>query len=242
MIRILLMAMGLSFLPVANGADDTGADAARTRIAERFPGVDIDDIRPSPIPGLYEVMVGPLVIYASKDGRYLIKGDIYDLETDSNLTAARIDDARSQALYRLSDNDLIVFGESDAPYTVTVFTDVDCTYCRTLHSQIGEYEKRGIRVRYAAYPRNGLTSKSWQAMEDVWCAADRRRALTLAKQDREFETRDCDTDQVANQWQLGRLLGVRGTPAIFTESGRMIPGYLPPDQLLNQLKAEVTGQ
>lgn len=224
---------------IAFGADDTNSKSAadRARIAKRFPGVTADNVKPAPIPGLYEVMVGPLVIYASADGRYLIKGDIYDLETDRNLTESRVNAARAQTLDGLSDDELIVFGNANARYAITVFTDVTCTYCRKLHSQIDQYIDRGIRVRYAAYPRNGLATEGWQKMEDVWCAADRRQALTLAKRDREFETRRCNSESVAEQWQLGRMLGVSGTPAIFLPDGEMVPGYLPPDALLKRLQA-----
>ncbi|HEX6927627.1 MAG TPA: DsbC family protein [Gammaproteobacteria bacterium] len=239
----VLLACLLMFLsaPIALGMPEGEAandDAIRARIAERFPGVSVDDVTPSPIPGLYEVMMGPIVLYASADGRYLVKGDIYDLETDRNLTESRVNDARARSLDALPDSELVVFGNANADYTVTIFTDVTCSYCRLFHSKIDEYVERGIRVRYAAYPRNGLASDAWQTMEQVWCAKDRQAALTAAKLDQEFETRpSCETDLVMRQWQLGRMLGVRGTPAIFTQSGEMIPGYVPPEQLLEHLRS-----
>lgn len=235
-LRILALAL---FLPVATStwsAPTRDETAVREAIAERFPGVDAENVRPTPISGLYEVMVGPIVIYASSDGRYLVKGEIIDLETDRNLTEGRVAEARRQALAKLDEDELIVFGPDNAKHTVTVFTDVSCGYCRALHREIDEYNARGIRVRYAAFPRNGLASDAWQTMERVWCAEDRQEALTLAKQDREFESRQCASDTVMEQWQLGRMLGVRGTPAIFTSEGRMIPGYLPPEALLQRLQ------
>lgn len=225
------------FVATSACAEDGAENAVRARIAERFPGVTIDDVVPSPIPGLYEVMVGPMVIYSSADGRYVIKGDIYDLETDRNLTESRLALARAKALEALDDEDLIVFGDRNAKYDITVFTDVGCTYCRRMHSQIEEYNALGIRIRYAAFPRNGLASREWRIMVDVWCAPDRQQALTLAKLDKPFETKSCQEDHVTEQWQLGRMLGVSGTPAIFTSAGAMVPGYLPPQQLLKQLKS-----
>lgn len=232
--RLLICLLVFASAPLTAG-DAANDQATRTRIAERFPGVSPEDVNPSPVPGLYEVVMGPMVLYASADGRYLVKGEILDLETDRNLTELRVKAARARSLDQLSDDDLIVFGDEDAKYTITVFTDVTCTYCRLFHSKIDEYTDRGIRVRYAAYPRNGLASDAWQTMEQVWCAPDRRAALTAAKLDQEFETQACNTDSVMQEWQLGRMLGVRGTPAIFTESGEMIPGYVPPDQLLKHL-------
>ncbi|HEX7047565.1 MAG TPA: DsbC family protein [Gammaproteobacteria bacterium] len=245
MIRALSFLLLILFAPVALAGSESNTEneqATRARIAERFPGVSADDVSPSPIPGLYEVIMGPIVLYASADGRYLVKGDIYDLETDRNLTELRVNAARARSLEQIPDNELIVFDSADATHTITVFTDVTCSYCRLFHSKINEYIERGIRVRYAAYPRNGLASDAWQTMERVWCAPDKREALTAAKLDKEFEAKDCNSDQVMQQWQLGRMLGVRGTPAIFTQSGEMIPGYVPPDQLLKHLESKRVGQ
>lgn len=235
--QLLLLVLALPCALAATSAAAASDQATKERIASRFPGVTAEDVQPSPIAGLYEVSIGPIVLYASADGRYLVKGDIYDLETDRNITDTRVAEARARSLAEIPDDDVIVFGDADARHTVTVFTDVSCTYCRLLHSKIDEYVERGIRVRYAAYPRQGMGSDAWQTMEDVWCAEDRRAALTAAKQDEAFETRACKTGLVMEEWQLGRMLGVQGTPAIFTQAGEMIPGYVPPDVLLKRLES-----
>lgn len=232
--RFLLLLV-LFLLSTATYGSDSDK-AAREQIAARLPGVKVEDIRASVVPGLYEVMYGPVVFYTSADGRYMIRGEIHNMETDENITAARVDQARARSLAAIEDKDLIVFGPKNAPYTVTVFTDVTCTYCRMLHSQIDKYNELGIRVRYAAFPRAGLASENWQTMERVWCAPDRNKALTMAKQDQAIKTQACENEAVMEDWQLGRMLGVRGTPAIFTPSGEMIPGYLPPEKLLQRLK------
>jgi thiol:disulfide interchange protein DsbC len=114
---------------------------------------------------------------------------------------------------------------------VTVFTDVDCTYCRKLHAQIDEYMAEGIAIRYVLYPRNGPASRAWTTSEDVWCAKDRNRALTAAKMDREFETSKCDASMLTRHYTLGRDIGLTGTPAIVLEDGTLIAGYLPPSAL-----------
>lgn len=243
MITVFALALALAVWPPVGQGDGEKHDEAREQIASRFPGVTPQDVTPSPISGLYEVMAGPIVIYTSADGRYMVRGDIYDLEAEVNLTESRVEEARVRALDALTDDEIIAFGKAGAPYTVTVFTDVDCGYCRVFHSKIDEYNSRGIRVRYAAFPRNGLASNTWQTMEQAWCAKDRHRALTLAKLDREFEHAHCEAgEKVMEQWQLGRMLGVRGTPAIFTSDGKMIPGYLPPDDLLKRLQAMRAGK
>lgn len=237
MIRDFLpVTMFMLFFAASTNAAESDS-AVRERIASRFPSVTAENVSPSPVAGLYEVVVGPIVVYASADGRYMLRGEIHDMKTERNLTETRVQQGRAETLADLGDEELIVFGKADAPHTVTVFTDISCGYCRVLHSQIEEYNRRGITVRYAAYPRNGLASEVWQQMEKVWCADDRKKALTMAKLDRDFEAKACTADQVTEQWQLGRMLGVRGTPAMFTTSGHMFPGYLPPGELVKRLQA-----
>lgn len=231
-VTVLVLTFTASFATAAE-SDLT----VRKRIADRFPGVSVENVVPSPVAGLYEVTVGPMVVYTSADGRYLVRGEIHDLQTDRNLTEARVQQARANTLAELKDDEVIVFGKPSAKHVVTVFTDISCGYCRVMHSQVDEYNKHGITIRYAAFPRNGMASDVWQKMESVWCAPERRKALTMAKLDREFESRKCDSEQVTEQWQLGRMLGVRGTPAIFSANGQMIPGYLPPEELVKRLQA-----
>ena len=228
-------------LPHFAFADDSSD--VRSRIAERFPGTEASDVVPSPINGLYEVTVGPVVLYVSEDARYLLRGNLFDMKTDKNLTEARESRARSRALATLSDEELITYAPDGEPrYTVTVFTDTSCGYCREFHRQIGDYNDLGIKVRYAMYPRNGMASEAWQLMERVTCADDRKAALTAAKQDKPVKAEACAENPVMEQWQLGRMLGIRGTPAILTEDGQMIPGYLSPQQLLQALRQRQVGQ
>jgi thiol:disulfide interchange protein DsbC len=142
-------------------------------------------------------------------------------------------------LRNIPDEQTIVFAPEHVKYTVSVFTDIDCTYCRRFHSHINEYLAQGIKVRYLLYPRNGPDSASWEKAEEVWCADDRQQALTLAKLDREFETESCDASIVHEQFALGHDVGLQGTPALVLEDGTMISGYLPPAEL-SQRMASVT--
>lgn len=211
----------------------------RQQIARQIPQVSVENIRSTPIPGVYEVVVGPIVLYVSADGRYVLRGNLFDIKEDINLTEARQREARLDVLSSLSEDELISFGPEDAEQVVTVFTDTSCSYCRLMHNEIEEYTKRGIRVRYALYPREGLASKVWQEMEAVACAPDPKVALTRAKQDLDFEHRRCAAaSNVMRHFQLGQSLGVRGTPAIFSERGVMYPGYVPAEQLLKRLEQE----
>lgn len=208
---------------------------ARADIARKFPGTRPEDVKASPLSGIYEVQIGADIAYVSADGKYLIAGDLFEVDTRTNLTETGRTALRSKTLAKLDERDMIVFAPAVVKYTITVFTDVECGYCRKLHSQIDELNKLGVAVRYMAYPRAGPGTDDWRKMEAVWCSKDRRSAITQAKQGQELKTANCGANPVAKQFQLGEDLGVRGTPAIFTPAGDYIGGYLPPSALVEQL-------
>ena len=215
----------------------TGAPAtdARAVIARRLE-VGVDAVRPSVLPGIWEVARGGEVLYVSGDGRYALSGEIYEVDSGHNLTEQRRIEVRGVALRALADADTIIFGPKNARYTVTVFTDIDCPYCRRMHSEIAEYNRLGVRVRYAFYPRSGPGSEAWKKAEAVWCAPNRQEALTRAKAGGAVAPHACPGAPVAKTYELGRELGIRGTPGVFTERGDYLSGYLPPDRLLERLK------
>lgn len=220
---------------VASAAEQPAAKAdPRVAIAKKFPGTKVEDIKPAPIAGLYEVAIGGDTGYVTADGRYIIAGDLFEVDSRKNLTEANRTAVRTKALAKLDERDMIVFGPAAAKHSITVFTDVDCGYCRKLHSDIEQLTKLGVRVRYAAYPRSGPGTDDWRKMEAVWCAKDRKTAITQAKQGQDVKSEKCATP-VASQFELGEQLGVRGTPAIFTTQGDYIGGYLPPAQMLEEL-------
>ena len=209
-------------------------------IASKLPGIDEGSIKATPVANLYEVGYGTNIAYVSSDGRYLLRGDLVDLDTDVNLTEQRRNRARVEQLASLGEDKMIIFGPEpkDAKYEITVFTDVDCGYCRKLHSEMAQLNQMGVRVRYLFYPRTGPNTASWQKAEDVWCAPDRKVALTAAKSGRNVETADCGPTPVSEEWQMGQAFGVRGTPAIVTSDGVLIAGYLPAAQLVARLDSE----
>jgi len=212
--------------------------AIKRQIVEAVPELKGSVITESPIPGLYEVMQGGQVNYISADGRYLLQGDIFDTVTEMNLTESRRSAARKAAIDQVDESSMIIFSPADPKYSVTVFTDIDCAYCRKLHRQIADYNELGIQVRYLSFPRNGPGTMSWFKAENVWCAEDRNTALTLAKTGAAVKAKSCDSTPVAQHYELGRALGVRGTPAIVTQAGELIPGYVEPKELLKYLQEE----
>ena len=156
-------------------------EVIQKQLQEKYPEVRADQITPSPIPGLFEFRIGAQVVYISADGRFLVRGDIVDAQTDVNITEARRSAARLAAINDVGEANMIIFSPKQVKHTINVFTDVDCTYCRKLHREIDQYMARGIRVRYLFFPRSGPNTESWTKAEEVWCSADRNSALTRPK-------------------------------------------------------------
>ena len=220
-------------------ASTSKKDDPRAVIVKKIDGLKLEDVRLTPINGVFEITRGAQISYVSSDGRYVIMGadfGMYDIESDTDLTENRRRSIRNGLLGTIPESEMIVFSPKDPKYTITVFTDIDCGYCRRLHSQIAEYNKLGIRVRYLFYPRSGPDTESWHKAEQVWCSANRNEALTRAKRDEAIKAPNCPADVVARDWELGHKLAVEGTPSIVLPSGEMLGGYAPPAQLARYLK------
>lgn len=213
-----------------------GTPAARAREAIRKvnPQVQVDEVADAPLAGFQEVIVGGQVVYVSNDGRYLLQGALYDVDAKKNLGEASMARVRRELLKSIPAGDRIVFAPAAPKYSVVVFTDVECGYCRKLHSEIAEYNRQGIGVEYVAFPRMGLASEDFRKMEAVWCAADRRKALTDAKNDRKVAAKSCK-NPVAMQYSYGQRMGLTGTPMILAADGSQLGGYVPPAQLRQAL-------
>ncbi len=238
----LLMLGGAAAQTLALAQQPDAAADPRVEVATHLPGAKADDLRVSPIPGIYEYTRGTDIAYVTADGKYAINGDLYEIAADSNLTDIRRRELRTKLMAEVPESQMLIFGPKDAKYTVSVFTDVDCAFCRKLHSQIAEYNRLGIRVRYLLYPRTGPDTASWTKAVQVWCSPDRNEALTRAKLGEELKTKPCADNPVAHTYQLGKDFALQGTPAIVLPNGDMLPGYEPPDVLVKNLQdtAKVT--
>lgn len=208
---------------------DDGGDV-RKILATLLPGKTPDKIEPSPVAGFYEVTYGPQVFYLSTDGRYLLDGDLVDLKTRKNLTEQRRAAARKKLIDSVDPATMIVFAPKHVKHVVTVFTDVDCPYCRKLHSHIAGYERYGIEIRYLAFPRTGADTPSYYKAVSVWCAVNRNEALTRAKRGQVMPVRHC-ANPVDEHLALAHELGVSGTPTLILDDGTMVSGYVSPKQL-----------
>jgi thiol:disulfide interchange protein DsbC len=227
-----LLFFGLSFSVVQ--ADE---DAIKQALAKSMPSVKVESVKPSEISGLYEVTVGGNIIYVSGDGKYLLQGHLIDVAARTDLTEEKLSGARKLALEKLGVDKMIVFKPKIGKYTVSIFTDIDCGYCRKLHSEIDQYMAEGITIQYLFFPRAGKGSDSYHKAISVWCADDRKAALTAAKKGETPPTKTC-ANPIDEHMQLAEAFEVKGTPMIVTEKGNIFPGYLPAKQLAEALADE----
>ena len=221
---------------IRSGTPEARARDAIRRINDQ---VTIEWVGAAPFPGFRQIVVGGQVVYVSDDGKYLMQGQVFDTFTDTNMGDVPLNAVRRKLMATIPKADRIVFSPPNPKYTVSVFTDVECGFCRKFHSEIGEINRQGIAVEYLAFPRMGLGSPDFQKMVSVWCAPDRRRALTDAKNDRPVKNVNC-TNPVTMEYDVGRRAGLTGTPMIVAADGTALGGYLPPEKLraaLDQLAA-----
>jgi thiol:disulfide interchange protein DsbC len=233
MFKSLMIVMLFSLGVVTAQAADTNAGIKKS-VESKLPGIEIDSITLIEQAGLYEVVANGQIVYFTKDLGFLVQGEVTSLETRENLTELKRTSIRKQALATIQEKDLIVYEPKKTLHTVTVFTDIDCGYCRKLHQEMAEYNELGIRVRYMAYPRAGIGSESYDKAVSVWCSADKHAAMDRAKSGQELSDATCD-NPVSSHYELGGKMGVRGTPALFLESGDVLPGYVPPKRLIGIL-------
>lgn len=198
--------------------------------------INVNKVSRSPLPGLFEVVADEGIFYVNKDATYLIQGALYELANGGvkDLTEETMASMRLDALKEY-EKDLIVYPAKNEKYSITVFTDINCGYCRKLHNEMQEYNDLGITVKYLAFPRSGTNSETYRDMVSIWCADDKVAAMNDAKKGRSIDSETC-SNTVEEQYMLGRKLGVNGTPALVLENGSMQPGYLPASRLIQLLE------
>lgn len=230
----LIILAVISFSSHADSAKQV--EAIKAKLIESFPTHSPDSVSKSPVKGLYEAVYGTQVIYITEDARYVIQGVVMDLDDGKrDITEVASGRARQKYMTQVDEQETISFGSEKNPkHIITVFTDIDCGYCRKLHNEMDQYASYGIKVNYLLFPRNGITSPSYSKAVSVWCSKDRAEALTKAKNGEELRAESCD-NPVAAHLELGQKIGVTGTPAILTADGQLMPGYLPAKQLAQRL-------
>jgi len=206
--------------------------------------IPVDAVNKSVVEGLYEVTSDGDIYYINEDATHLLYGSIYDLDNQmvniteqkkAQLSKAKV--AKNINKITAFEKDMIVFKAPDEKHVVTVFTDPTCSYCQKLHSEMKDYNKLGITIRYLAFPRAGIDSSTYRTMVSIWCSPEPKEAMNMAKKRREIPFETCG-NTVKEQYELGRLLGVNGTPSLILEDGSLAPGYLPAARLLQLLETK----
>ena len=210
----------------------------KDKLEALLPGMVVQTLEPLENTDLYEALVDGEIVYFSKDGRYVFQGDIIDIKSRQNITENKRRGLKKEEIDSFNEADMIIFEAEKTKHTLTVFTDIDCGYCRKLHQQMSEYNALGIKVRYMAFPRSGLDSESFDKAVSVWCADDRKQAMTDSKSGSSIKVNSCD-NPIKDHFEAGRRLGITGTPALFLESGELLPGYIPPMRLIQILDEQV---
>ena len=230
---VWIVGAGLSVVK-AQEIPETVVDVA----AKLIPGMKPERISKSPLSDLYEVVFGPNLIYMTADGKHVVRGEIIDIKSGKNLTVATRNAVRVDAIDALGEDSMLVFSpeKGEVKHTISIFTDVTCGYCAKIHSEVPELVKRGIKIRYLAFPRAGIGSSVYDRMVSVWCADDPQKAMTDAKAGKNIAPKKCP-NPIQEHYAMGQQVGVSGTPTIILEDGTVLPGYVPADRLEGMLKS-----
>lgn len=227
----------LSLVSGHSNAADNGQDYQQVKTKLQMTlGMQVSSIGDAPVPGLLQVLTDKGLFYTSDDGKYLLQARIYNLDEGMrNETETALSNVRTDGLTDFKDT-VIEYKADKEKYVVNIFTDITCGYCRKLHNEMDKYNDLGITVRYLAFPRGGINSRSYTDMVSVWCAENQQEAMDNAKAGGSVPSKSCET-KVAEQYAFGQKIGVNGTPNIIMPDGSVIPGYQPPAQLEQALKA-----
>jgi thiol:disulfide interchange protein DsbC len=237
--RFLLLSAVLLLGSTVNAASDGAVDAEteqkiRNSLQILLPGLIPDSVRNTALDDIYEITFGTRIVYITGDGRYLLQGKLVDLETRTEITEDRLSELKMAVLSQVGDDSMVVYAPEDPKHTVTVFTDIDCGFCRRMHADMEQYHKQGIAIRYLFYPRAGVGSDSYTKAVSVWCADDRHAAMDTAKAGESVPVKTCE-NPVASHYELGQQMSISGTPALVLSDGEIVPGYVPPDKLRRAL-------
>tara|TARA_B100000745_G_scaffold261228_1_gene185031 strand:+ start:558 stop:1400 length:843 start_codon:yes stop_codon:yes gene_type:complete len=217
--------------------------ALKSKIAAKLP-FSIDKVTDSPLPGVYAVIAGTQVFYTDVEGTYVLDGAMYDMSKGPknavNLTEELVNreqgPKRVAALDAIGEDKMVVFKAPNEKHFVTVFTDIDCGYCRKFHREVASLNQQGVSVRYMGFPRAGIGSPSYKKLASVWCADDPKEAMNAAKASGDVkDIAVCEGHPIDEHYSVVREFGLRGTPAIVLENGRIMPGYVPANRLVSEL-------
>lgn len=229
---------GFCLTTVASMGLVAGEVEIKKSLTKAIPVLKILSITKSEMHGVYRVETdNNEVLFTDETGSFFLTGELYTTVGGqlNNLSEVRKKQLRADKISTVGVKEKIVFAPKGKTLAkVAVFTDIDCGYCRKLHKEVPRMNEMGIEVSYLAYPRAGEGSESYNKFVSAWCADDKLEAMTLAKNGRAIPSKTC-ANPVLDQFKLGQVMGVTGTPAIVLEDGTLVPGYLTADKLAQGL-------
>ena len=228
----LLMSAIVLFSSISVSAEESVTAGLVANVAKHVPGVTVDQVKETPVAGIFEVVISGEIYYMDMSARYVIDGDLIDLATKRNFTEETRTSGRKKVIDDLGEEKMVVYEPKKVDHTITVVTDIDCPYCRKLHAEMDQYMSNNVKVRYIFMPLKG--KDDFNTTVSVWCAKDRNKALDIAKSGGDLEKGNCE-NPIQEHLNLSRQIGVRGTPAIILENGQMLPGYVPVNKLVPEL-------
>jgi thiol:disulfide interchange protein DsbC len=240
MLNAGLIACISTLLPLQAFADKSEVNPNITQLLKsRLGTTDVGQPTATPVDGLYQTQFGSKFAYLTGNGRYVLIGDMIDLQSQVNLTEVARRGIAEKALATMPASELAIFpAANETKAVLNVFTDTSCPYCKKLHEEVPQLQKAGIEVRYYPFPRGGARGPGYQTLKQVWCSDDRAKAMDTAKEITSGELADgsCPAGALVDKgYKLGNEVGVTGTPALFTASGRKFDGYVPYKQLIPML-------
>jgi len=233
--RSLLTVGALAVLAIgAVRADE--ADIRKT-LAERYPNLPkVDEIRPAPVAGLWELRFGTELMYSDAKGNYLIQGSIIDTAAKRNLTDERIDKLTAIDFSALPLKDAIVWKNGNGKRRIAVFADPNCGYCKKFERDL--LAVKDVTVYTFVIPILGGDSPD--KSKAIWCAKDSTAAWRNWMIEGTSPPRvmgQCDSAALERNLNLSRKHRVNGTPAIVFEDGSRAPGALSPAEIEKRLGA-----
>ncbi len=215
--------------------DEPNHDMTRL-LQSRLGSTEVPKVTATPVEGIYQTRFGAKIAYLLGNGRYVFIGDMIDLQSQINLTEVSRRELMKQAIDAFPKDDLVIFpATSDTKAVLNIFTDTSCPYCKKLHEEVPQLQKAGIEVRYFPFPRGGSRGPGYKTLQQVWCGEDRAKTMDIAKGVKSGALPDgnCETAGAVDKgYKLGNTMGITGTPALFTQSGRKYDGYVPYKKLI----------
>ena len=203
--------------------DEVNVDIRKT-VSNAYPDVAIDEIKKID-DNFHEIIINKQIYYATNDGKYLIVGNVINLNTKESITENTKMNQRLSIIDSIDMKNFMIFKPKKTDHILTIFTDTSCPYCQKLHNEIPDLLENNIEIRYVLFSRNGNDVDAYQQLVSAWCSADKVDALEdLFAGDILDDISNCE-NPIARNFDYAGSLSVEGTPTIFLEDGRIIPGY-----------------